>query len=156
MADRRRDHFREANAARTKARPIDAAVEGRLRHQRLRKKILAAQDRVIEALGEKKRLLFLSLEDLMNQRAAEREETHFSIGYEHGLIQGRADALAATFRPKGKHGRELANRLARLAVNAGVPPARALAALLEVAWALALDARTPPSRAGKKKNKRTT
>jgi len=73
----------------------------------------------------------------------------FNLGFEHGLVQGRADALAAALRGQGPRGRALAKRIARLAVNVGLEPPRTLAALLEVAWSLALGPREPPAREAK-------
>lgn len=97
------------------------------------------------ALGED-RHLYLRLEELVVDRAIDPEEAIFNLGVEHGVVQGRADALAATLRRQGARGRELAKRLAQIAVNDGPRPSRPLSALLEVAWALALGVRRPPAR----------
>ena len=73
----------------------------------------------------------------------------FNVGFERGLVQGRADALAASLRNYGAPGRVLTAALVRLTMEAGLEPARAVAALLEVAWSLALGPRaapTPPPR----------
>jgi hypothetical protein len=142
----RRNHYREANPDEIEAHPVDEEVERRLRHRTLRRRIIAAQDRVMAALGER-RHLYLRLEELVGQRHGEREEAMFNVGFEHGLALGRADALAAMLRNQGGRGRALAARLAQLATSAGLEPPRALAALLEVAWAMALGPRTPPTRA---------
>lgn len=152
MAGSRRDHFEEANPARLEFHPLDGAVEQRLQHRRLRQQIFAAQDRIRDALGDDWSL-FLKLEELMNQRASDREEAHFNVGYERGLVQGRADTLAATLRRRDHQGRKLAARLTHAAMNAGPPPRRALAALLEVAWGLALGS---PKRPSAPKSKRAT
>lgn len=135
MAGRRRNAYREANTTDSEAHPIDDEVERRLRHATLRKRILAAQDRVVAALGGQ-RHLYLRLEELIGDRHIDREESMFNLGFEHGLVQGRADALAAPLRRQGARGRALAMRLAQLAANAGLDSP--LAALLEVAWAMAL------------------
>jgi hypothetical protein len=141
----RRNHYREVNPDEVEAHPIDEELERRLRHGGLRKRIIAAQGRVMSALGEQ-RHVYLRLEELVGQRHCEREEEAFNIGFDHGLVRGRADALAAVLRNQGGRGRGLAARLAQLATNAGLEPPRALAALLEVAWAMALGAAMPPQR----------
>jgi len=141
----RRNHYREANPDEVEAHPIDEELERRLGHRGLRKRIIAAQGRVMAALGEQ-RHLYLRLEELVGDRAVDREEAIFNIGFDHGLVRGRADALAAVLRNQGARGRALAARLAQLATNAGLEPPRTLAALLEVAWAMALGPRKPPLR----------
>jgi len=149
MSGRRRNHYWAAQPADSETHPIDDEVERRLRHASLRKRIIAAQGRVMAALG-KQRHHYLRLEELVGQRHTNREEAMFNVGFEHGLLQGRADALAAALRNQGARGRALAARLARLATGAGLEPRCALAALLEVAWAMALGpleaTRTPPKK----------
>jgi hypothetical protein len=146
MVERKRNHYQEANANDGEAHPIDDELERRLRHATLRKRIIAAQGRVVAALGEQ-RQLYLRLEELVGVRQIDREEAMFNLGFEHGLVQGRADALGAILRRQGARGRALAVRLAQVASNAGFEPPRALAAFLEVAWAMALGPRKPPIRA---------
>ncbi len=150
MAERRRNAYQEANDADAEAHPIDDEVERRLRHAPLRKRIIAAQGRVVAALGER-RDEYLMLEDLIVRRGAEREEAMFNLGFEHGLVRGRADALAGVLRRQGARGRALAKQIARLATNAGIETPRALAALLEVAWAMALGPRKPRMRAPRRR-----
>jgi hypothetical protein len=147
----RRDHYGEASPADGEVHPIDEEVERRLDHLALRRRIIAAQDRVMAALGER-RHLYLRLEELVGQRHGEREEAMFNVGFEHGLVRGRADALAAMLRNQGARGRALAARIARLAANAGPSP-RAVAALLEVAWGLALGRRKPPTRRARRRKR---
>jgi hypothetical protein len=146
---RRRNHYREANPDEVEARPIDEELERRVRHGGLRKRIIAAQGRVMAALGDR-RHLYLRLEELVGHRQGEREEAIFNIGFDQGLVRGRADALATVLRNQGARGRALATRLAQLATNAGLEPSRTLAALLEVAWAMALGPGKPPVRAGRR------
>jgi hypothetical protein len=146
----RRNHYREANPDEVEAHPLDEELERRLCHRGLRKLIVAAQGRVMAALGEQ-RHLYLRLEELVGDRAIDREEAMFNIGFDYGLVRGRADALAAVLRNQGARGQALAARLAQIATNAGLEPPRALAALLEVAWAMALGPRTPPLRARRRR-----
>lgn len=150
---RRRNHYREANPDDIEKHPIDEEVERRLNHRGLRKRIIAAQSRLMAALG-KRRHLYLRLEELLGNRHLDREEAMFNLGFEHGLVQGRADALAAVLRNQGARGRALAARLAQLATHAGFERSRALASLLEVSWAMALGRRKPPARARRNKRSR--
>lgn len=82
------------------------------------------------------------LEELVGRRADEREEAMFNLGFEHGLACGRADALAARHPARDA----LRDQITRLVVRAGLEGPRALAALLEVAWALSLGPRRPHGR----------
>jgi hypothetical protein len=151
MAGRRRNFYREANPDDREVHPIDDEVDRRLDHARLRKRIIAAQGRVMAALGEQ-RQLYLRLEELVGIRHIDREEAMFDVGFEHGLVQGRADALSAALGRQGARGRALAARIARLAANAGPTP-RALAALLEVAWGVALGRRKSPTRRARRRGR---
>jgi hypothetical protein len=146
MARRGRSHYVAAAEERgSEEYPVDEAVALRLRHGALRKRIRRATEQLVEALGER-RDLWLELEPLLGAYRADREEAYFDIGYEHGLVAGRADALAASLRRRAGH-RALATKMARLAVNApGLRGPGALAALLEVAWGLALGRQPQTSR----------
>jgi hypothetical protein len=148
----KRSRYREAEESGSEEHPIDEAVARRLRHGGLRKRIRRATDRLVHALGDQ-RDAWLDLEALLGNYRIDREEAFFEIGYEHGLVAGRAEALAALRRRGGPH-RALATSLARLAVNAGLHPSGAVAALLEVAWGLALGRRQPPKRPRARRNGR--
>lgn len=143
MATRKRNYYREARFEEKEGHPLDDEIDRRLRHATLSKQIHAAQDRLMAALGEQGHL-FLRLEELFGNRAMDREEAMFNLGFEHGLVLGRADTLAASLQEQGARGRALARRLIQLAASAGLEPSRALAVLLEVAWGLALGPRKPP------------
>jgi hypothetical protein len=146
----RSNHYREANLGDSELHPIDDELDRRVRHRGLRKRIITAQGRVMAALGDR-RHLYLHLEELVGHRQGEREEALFNIGFEHGLVRGRADALATVLRNQGARGRALAARLAQLAMTAGLETSRTLAALLEVAWAVALGPGKPPVRAQRRR-----
>jgi hypothetical protein len=149
----KRSRYREAEESGSEEHPIDEAVARRLRHRGLRKRIRRATDRLVQALGDQ-RDAWLDLEPLLGNYRIDREEAFFEIGYEHGLVAGRAEALAASLRRRSGPQRALAIRLAQLAVNAGLRPPGAVAALLEVAWGLALGRRQPPKRPRARRNGR--
>ena len=153
MAGRRHNFYREANPTDSEEHPIDEEIERRLRHAALRKRIHVAQGHVVAALGEQ-RHLYLQLEQLLGDHAIDREEAFFNIGYEHGLVAGRAEALAASIRRPGSRHRALATDLARLAVAAGRPPASA-AALGEVAGALLVGERGAGEQGRRRRSQRS-
>jgi hypothetical protein len=117
--------------------PVDDAVERRLDHAVLRRRIRAATDRLMEALGEEQDL-WLRVEELLGEQRLDREAAYFDIGYEHGRAAGRAEALADGKPRASTAFRELARRLREAAVNASLPPGQAASALIEAAWALVL------------------
>jgi hypothetical protein len=118
--------------------PIDEAVERRIPQRKLRRRKIEAGERLMKALGDQ-RGLWLRLEELFALYHSRREETYFNIGYEHGLAAGRVDALRARDGETSPGARSLADRLRELAVQADISRAEKVAALLEAAWALALD-----------------
>jgi hypothetical protein len=126
--------------------PVDVAVERRLRHATMRRRILRTTERMMKALGDKRRLWF-ELEELLNDYHAQREEMFFCIGYEHGLATGRAEVLR---RSAGKvltrESIELSDQVRDLATQCHLPRRLTVAALLEAAWALVLDQDKPPPR----------
>jgi hypothetical protein len=154
MAEARTNYYRAAEQHGREEHPIDEAVARRLRHGALRQRTRRATDELVEALGEK-RHQWLALETLLGDYRIDREEAFFNIGYEHGLVAGRAEALAASLRRRSGQHRALATRLAQLAVNAGLRPPGPVAALLEVAWGLTLGPRQPQDRPRTRRNRRS-
>jgi hypothetical protein len=117
--------------------PVDDAVERRLDHAALRRRIRTATDRLMEALGEE-RDLWLRLEELLGELHLDREAAYFDIGHQHGRAAGRAEALADGKSRTSTVYRELAQHVREAALNASLPPGQATSALLEAAWALVL------------------
>jgi hypothetical protein len=68
-----------------------------------------------------------------------REETYFNLGYDHGVAAGRVEGLRALDDQTSPDARSLADQLRELAIQADVSRTEKVAALLEAAWALALD-----------------
>jgi hypothetical protein len=138
--------YREANKGGAQS-PVDDEVERRLRHGGLNQRILSMQDQVVDALGEE-RAVYLRLEELQTQRTDGREEAMFNLGFEHGLLQGRTDAMGALWR-KSPRGRGLVARLARLTAETRLDRSQAVAALLEIAWSLSISRRRRATPSGK-------
>ena len=122
--------------------PVDAVVERRLHHGALRRRIRVATEQLLRALGEE-RHLWLRLEELLGDCRVDREAAFFDIGYEHGRIAGRTEGLAEGKPRTAPAYRALVLRTREAAVNAGLPPTHAAAALIEATWSLVLDARAP-------------
>jgi hypothetical protein len=120
--DRRRDRYAQANPGDAEVHPVEAELARRLPRTADRR-IRAAQRRVIAALGDQAGL-YLELERLMAERARAREAAHFHVGFEHGLRQGRLEALAGR-----RELQPLAQKLSQLAAEG-----RALPSLLLAAW----------------------
>lgn len=118
--------------------PIDEAVARRIPQRKLRRRKLEAGEQLMKALGEH-RGLWLRLEELFALYHSRREEAYFNVGYEHGVAAGRVEGLRALDGQTSSDARSLADRLRELAVQADVSRAEKVAALLEAAWALALD-----------------
>jgi hypothetical protein len=133
MGGRTPDRYGEAMVPDGETHPIDEEVERCVRHGALRKRILAAQDRVMAALGDQ-RHLYLELEQLVGDRAYDRERAMFNIGFEHGLVHGSADSLRRVLPRHNREARRLAKHIARLAARERLEPVRALNIILEVAW----------------------
>jgi hypothetical protein len=57
MAGRRRNHYREAAPTSDDVHPIDTEVDRRVRRTPSRKQIIAAQQRVMQALGDERRYM---------------------------------------------------------------------------------------------------
>jgi hypothetical protein len=133
-AGRKTNFYAEVNGTASGEHRVDDEVEHRAGNEGLRREIIAAQDRVTAALGEQKPLYF-ALEELVGNRIAVREEAHFNVGFEHGYIEGRQEALSAVWR-RTTRGRTLAKKITHLALDSRLAQHHAIGALLEVAWSL--------------------
>jgi hypothetical protein len=118
--------------------PIDATVERRVPQRKLRRRMRDAGERLMHALGER-RALWMRLEELLGLYHSRREETYFNLGYDHGVAAGRVEGLRALDDQTSPDARSLADQLRELAIQADVSRTEKVAALLEAAWALALD-----------------
>lgn len=72
-----------------------------------------------------------------------RERAAFSMGYEHGSADGRAEVFRSHTRTLREPARQLADRARALVVNEGLSVNEATALLLETAWALVLARPAP-------------
>jgi len=118
--------------------PIDATVERRIPQRKLRRRMRDAGERLMQALGER-RNLWMRLEELLGLYHSRREEAYFNLGYDHGVAAGRVEALRALDAQTSPEAQSLADQLREIAIQADVSRTEKVAALLEAAWALALD-----------------
>jgi hypothetical protein len=137
----RHNAYREANKAGSDEHPVDDELERRLRHAGLVERIKKSQDALVAALGDHRQLYF-ALEELLAERVEDREEAMFNLGFEHGLLRGRTDAMDSLWR-KGRHARELASQVAQVTKATRLERSQIVAVLLEIAWSLSI---APPHR----------
>jgi hypothetical protein len=117
--------------------PVDALVLRRCRDDARTRRILQSSKTLMRALGNRNGC-WLELEQLLNARHADLEAAYFDVGFEQGRIAGRQQALRA-FRPGGSRKEPALARRIRAALDAPGGQADQIAALLIVAWSLALD-----------------
>jgi hypothetical protein len=118
--------------------PVDTAVEARLFHRAVRRRIQHLQDRVISALGSDTKA-FLQLDALLHDERREREEAYFDVGYEYGANAVRHRVLREMARGVWSE------RLERVAAyvhdevtQVGLTPSETLLVLVESLWVLAV------------------
>ena len=131
-----RSYFKELARGDEPEHPVDVALESRLPQAQLLRKIRGLGRRLLTSLGER-RSLWLTLESPLGEYHANRGETYFDLGYEHGAAAARAEAKGRGVLTKA--GRTLATHLRNLVVQSGLPARERLLVLLEIAWALARD-----------------
>ena len=137
--DRRQSPYQAVEHPPGEEHPVDVAVERRLRHAAMRRRIRQATERMMKALGNKHRL-WLELEEQLNDYHAQREEAFFCIGYEHGIAAGRAEVLRKSVgKVLTRESIEFSNKVRDLATQCHFPRRLTVAALLEAAWALVLS-----------------
>ena len=131
-----RSYFKQLARGDEPEHPVDVALEHRLPQVRLLRRIRSLGNRLLTSLGER-RSLWLTLEPLLVEYHANRGETYFDLGYEHGAAAARVEAKGRGVLSKA--GRTLATQLRNLAVQSELPARERLLVLLETAWALARD-----------------
>ena len=129
-------YFKELARGDEPEHPVDIALERRLPQTRLVRRIRSLGSRLLTSLGER-RSLWLTLESLLGEYHANRGETYFDLGYEHGAAAARAEAKGRGVLSKA--GRALAAQLRNLVVQSELPARERLLVLLDTAWALARD-----------------
>ncbi|HEU4408586.1 MAG TPA: hypothetical protein VFS43_25215 [Polyangiaceae bacterium] len=120
------------------------SLENRIVYPTLIEQVTAAGRRVLEVVREyDSPSLFHEYELLEIEVSWVRERAAFSMGYEHGAAEGRAEVFRSHTRGLRKAARRLADRARALVVNEGLSTNEATALLLETAWALVLAKPAP-------------
>jgi hypothetical protein len=83
-------------------------------------------------------------EDLECDLGFVRERAAFSMGWEHGSADGRAEFFRSQAPALSKKAKRLADQARALVVNGGLTPVEAAALLVETTWAVLLAKPTPP------------
>ena len=131
-----RSYFKDLARGDEPEHPVDVALEGRLPQAQLLRRIRSLGNRLLTSLGEH-RSLWLTLESLLVEYHANRGETYFDLGYEHGAAAARAEAKERGVLSKAE--RALATHLRNLVVQSELRARERLLVLLDTAWALARD-----------------
>jgi hypothetical protein len=118
--------------------PLDDAIERKVDHRAIGRRIRRLERAVARALGEQRGLLW-QLDELRVARERGLNEAFFEVGYGHGLADGRACALRRALPQASAGARRVADEVRALIVSAGLSPRNAAAVLLETAWALLLE-----------------
>jgi hypothetical protein len=118
--------------------PVDVLSQRRLSSD-LAERRKAATQKLMDALGDDISP-WLDLEPLLNESIIEREEILYNIGFEHGVVSGKNKAFTAIHSEKpGKEYRQFTKEMRKRALLSELPAMVRVAALLEVAWSLALE-----------------
>ncbi len=138
MPHQTRNPFREIFDLAAETLSIDQRLAEDPRVLGLTRRILAYHERLKSALGGGVKV-WLDLEALLNEREAVFEEAYFNFGFEHGFAAGEAASLRALISGGEARYRVLADHIRGLLLDGGVSREAAVAALLENAWALAVQ-----------------
>jgi hypothetical protein len=120
--------------------PVDIAVEARLRHSALRRRIIELRALVVSAVLDPR--AYLELEELSTDERRDREEAFFNLGYEYGASDVRHRVVkqmtGAICPGRLEH---VASRLRDEIFQAGLSAEETLLLLVEALWMLALAPR---------------
>jgi hypothetical protein len=141
-----RSHYAALRRDDLERHPADTAVEARLYHRAVRRRVVQLQERIKNALGTDAPS-FLQLDALLNDERAEREEAYFNVGYEYGANAVRHRVLREMVRRAWPARLEqVAAHLRDEVMQAGLSSSETLLVLAESLWVLAV--RSPSSETG--------
>lgn len=143
--ERLRNHYEALRRPDAEFHPVDKAIEARLHHGAVRRRVRQLQAQVVKALGSESKA-FLELEALSNDEKREREEAYFNLGYEYGATNIRRRVMRQMARRSWPERLEdVAARLHDEVLQAGLSPSETLLVLAESLWVLAVQ--VPSARA---------
>ncbi|HEU4408349.1 MAG TPA: hypothetical protein VFS43_24005 [Polyangiaceae bacterium] len=122
-------------------------LEQRVVYPTLVEEVTAAGMRVLKVVRENDDpALWYWYEDLECDLGFLRERAAYSMGWEHGSADGRAEFFRSQAPALSKKAKRLADQARALVVNGALTPHEATAILLETAWrALSLIPPLPPN-----------
>ncbi|HEU4404544.1 MAG TPA: hypothetical protein VFS43_04550 [Polyangiaceae bacterium] len=119
-------------------------LDNRVVYPTLIEKVTVAGRRVLEVVSEyDSPSLFHEYEQLEIEVSWVRERAAFSMGWEHGAADGRAEVFRSHTGGLREAARRVADQARALVVNEGLSANEATALLLETAWALVLAKPAP-------------
>jgi hypothetical protein len=128
--------------------PVDVAVEARVRHGAVRRRIRALQAEILKELGAKAKS-FLQLDALANDERHEREAAYFDLGYEYGSAGVRRRVMRQMARRDWPERLEhVAARLQDEVFKSALSSSETLLVLAESLWVLAVRVTRPGERPG--------
>jgi alkylhydroperoxidase family enzyme len=134
----------EARLAEPDEGPFLYGLEQRAIYPTIITELTEAGNRIVAVLHEHDHPdLWRGYEDLEAELGFVRERASFTLGWEHGSADGRADAFRTHAPGLGKRARRLADQARSLVVNGHLNPTEAAALLLETAWSILLTKPAP-------------
>ncbi|HEU4410056.1 MAG TPA: hypothetical protein VFS43_32680 [Polyangiaceae bacterium] len=119
-------------------------LEQRVVYPTLVEEVTAAGMRIMKVIREyDDPALWSWYEDLEGDLGFVRERAAFSMGWEHGSADGRAEFFRRQAPALTKKAKRLADQARSLVVNGGLTPIEATALLLETAWSILLTRPAP-------------
>jgi hypothetical protein len=132
-----RDYFAELEPLSKEGHPVDDLLG---RDPDLRKIRTRARRQLRRLQGGADSNALLDFEAERNHLDAARVEAAYNIGFEGGLLMGRAEGMERARRsPPGADERAFRHKIMRAVLTSRARPGDMQAAVLEVAWALALS-----------------
>ncbi|HEU4412133.1 MAG TPA: hypothetical protein VFS43_43225 [Polyangiaceae bacterium] len=120
-------------------------LEKRIVYPTLVEEVTAAGMRIMKVIREHDDpALWSWYEDVECDLGFVRERAAFSMGWEHGSADGRAEFFRSQAPALSKKAKRLADQARALVVNGGLTPVEAAALLVETTWAVLLAKPTPP------------
>jgi hypothetical protein len=124
--------------------PFLYGLEQRVIYPTLIERVTAAGERIVTVLHEYDHPeLWRAYEDLEAEIGWVRERASFTLGWEHGSADGRAEAFRTHAPGLSKRAKRLANQARALVVNGHLTPVEAAALLAETIWSVVLTKPAP-------------
>jgi hypothetical protein len=124
--------------------PFLYGLEQKVIYPTLIEQVSDAGQRIVTVLHEYDHPeLWRAYEDLEAEVGWVRERASFSLGWQHGSADGRAEAFRSQAPGLSKRAKRLANQARSLVVNGNLTPVEAAALLAETIWAVLLTKPAP-------------